>query len=404
MAVAVSATAAAAPKAEDGSFYARRYERQPSIVELMNLGRALFFSKRLSANGRLACASCHDPRYGYAAPNAQPVQLGGTRMRASGMRAVPALRYLQTVPPFAQNRFEEAPDDSEDQGPSGGYTWDGRVDSVHDQVSLPLLSPYEMGNPNPAELIARLRPGPLGDALRTTFGDSVFSDEARAFDALRWALEVYLQDPATFYPYTSAYDDWLRGKATLSAQAQRGLKWFNDPRKGDCARCHPSQSFGGAFPQFTDFGYAALGVPRNRAIPANADPKHFDLGLCGPLRVDLRDHPEYCGMFRAPSLRNVAVRKSYFHNGVFHELRRVIEFYAQRDTRPERWYPRAPSGMLLLFDDLPAPYWANVERGAPFGRHPGDPPALTSVEIDDLLAFLETLTDADLRAAARSQR
>lgn len=392
------APAAPGQPAVTSAFYARDYARTPTVAELTSLGRTLFYSPELSANGRLACASCHDPRYGFAAPNDRPVQRGGARLAAEGVRAVPALRYLQTLPSFAQHRFEEEPDDSQDQGPSGGYTWDGRADSAHDQARLPLLSAAEMGNPSPSALIRRIRDSALATPMREVFGPDVFDDPQRAFDALRWALEVFLQDPATFYPYSSRYDDWLRGRETLSAQELRGLRLFNDPRKGNCARCHPSQAFNGAFPQFTDYGYAALGAPRNRAIRANADPGYFDLGLCGPLRQDLRDHPEYCGLFRVPSLRNVAVRRSYFHNGVFHDLREVLQFYARRDSEPQRWYSRTSAGRLRVFDDLPRLYWDNIEREPPFGQKPGAPPALTDAELDDLLAFLKTLTDADLRS------
>ena len=91
----------------------------------------------------------------------------------------------------------------------------------------------------------------------------------------------------------------------------------------------------GTPPQFTDYGLVALGVPRNTAIPANSDPSFVDLGLCGPLRTDLRDRAVYCGRFKTPSLRNTATRRVFFHNGVFHSLRQVIEFYVQRDTNPE---------------------------------------------------------------------
>jgi cytochrome c peroxidase len=127
----------------------------------------------------------------------------------------------------------------------------------------------------------------------------------------------------------------------------------------------------------------ALGVPRNPAIPANADPAYFDLGLCGPVRTDLRDHPDYCGRFKTPSLRNVAVRTSFFHNGLVHDLRQAVAFYVERDSAPEKWYPHGK------FDDLPERYWENINTDPPFGPRP----ALTEAEIDDVVAFLGTLTD-----------
>ena len=131
--------------------------------------------------------------------------------------------------------------------------------------------------------------------------------------AILLSLEVFQQSPKDFYPYDSRYDAWLRHKGELTAREQRGLSLFNDPKKGNCASCHPNQIRQGAFPQFTDFGYAAVGLPRNKAIPANADRHYYDLGLCGPLRTDLQDKKEYCGMFRTPTLRNVATRRVFFH-------------------------------------------------------------------------------------------
>ena len=128
----------------------------------------------------------------------------------------------------------------------------------------------------------------------------MFADTALAFKGVLLALETFQQTPAEFYPYSSKYDAFLRHEASLSGDELRGLAAFNDPAKGNCARCHPSAVRAGAFPQFTDFGYAGVGVPRNMAIPANADPGYYDLGLCGPMRTDLEQRKEYCGLFRTP--------------------------------------------------------------------------------------------------------
>ena len=92
-------------------------------------------------------------------------------------------------------------------------------------------------------------------------------------------------------------------------------------------------------------------------------------------------------------MRNVATRRTFFHNGIFHDLTEAVAFYASRDTDPARWYPRDASGAVETFDDLPAAYRANVDREPPFDRHRGDKPALSDAEIADLVAFLKTLTD-----------
>jgi cytochrome c peroxidase len=115
--------------------------------------------------------------------------------------------------------------------------------------------------------------------------------------------------------------------------------------------------------------------------------------MCGPLRTDFLNQSDYCGLFKTPSLRNVDLRQSFFHNGEFHSLRQVVEFYATRDTNPEKWYPRAADGSINAYDDLPAAYLANLNTDPPFGGKPGDKPALNDAEIDDIVAFMKTLTD-----------
>ena len=171
---------------------------------------------------------------------------------------------------------------------------------------------------------------------------------------------------------------------------------------------------------FTDYSYEAIGVPRNAALPVNADHGYFDLGICGPARSDHKSLPgvpnAFCAMFKAPTLRNVTTRSVFFHNGVLHSLEQVLRFYNTRDTRPELWYPNVggkpkavndagfPSyglitsqylgGKVAKFDDLPLAFVRNVDKQMPLdGRKPGSTPPLTEQNIADLLCFLDTLTD-----------
>lgn len=372
--VPVVAPSASAPAP---AFYAAPFERKPDVATLTALGRALFADPTLSASGRMSCASCHDPAHAFAPANALAVQLGGADGRRPGLRAVPSLTYRQNVPPFSEHFSDTDGDDSVDQGPTGGRDWDGRASSAHEQAAGPLLSPFEMANTDSAAVVARLQASPNAQRFRDAFGTHVLDDTPLAWNGLLLALEVYQQNPAEFYPYDSKYDAFLRGRAELTSGEQRGLALFNDPTKGNCAVCHPSAIKHGAFPQFTDHGFIAIGVPRNPQIPANADPKYVDLGLCGPLRTDLAGHDEYCGLFKTPSLRNVATRRVFFHNGVFHSLGDAVRFYVRRDVIP----------------DLPERYRDNLNTDAPFDRRPGDKPALTEREIADVVAFLKTLTD-----------
>jgi cytochrome c peroxidase len=363
---------------------------------LTELGRALFFDPVLSGSGRMSCATCHVPGNGFAPDNDRPVQLGGKDLTQPGVRAVPALTYVQVTPQFTEHFFdsEEEGDESVDNGPTGGLMWDGRADRARDQARFPLLAPNEMANADAGAVVERVAASPHAAALKAIYGTDVFADKDRAFLGIVTALETFQQDPATFYPYSSKYDFYLKGQAKLTAAEARGLALFNAEDKGNCGSCHISEVRGdGTPPQFTDYGMIALGVPRNPAIPANADPRYFDLGLCGPIRTDFRGRADYCGLFKTPSLRNVALRKSFFHNGAFHSLKQAVAFYATRDTDPARWYPRRADGTVAVYNDLPPQYRANLNMDPPFGGKPGDRPALTDDEIDDIVAFLGTLTD-----------
>ena len=103
---------------------------------------------------------------------------------------------------------------------------------------------------------------------------------------------------------------------------------------------------------------------------------------------------DLCGAFKVPSLRNVALRPVFFHNGKFKTLKDALVFYVQRDTHPEKWYPANPDGSIKKFDDVPLKYRVNVNtKEVPYDRQPGDAPALNDAEIEDVIAFLKTLND-----------
>ncbi len=349
----------------------------------------MFFDTSLSASGKLACATCHDPRYAYGPPPGKALARGGKDMAQPGTRAVPSLRYLHGMPAFAeQHHFVDG-----DIGPVGGFTWDGRAGSLHEQAMVPLLAANEMANANPAEVGRKLAKASYAPRFAAVFGAAVLKDPERAFAAGLEALEAFQQDPAEFYPYTSKYDAYLRGEVELTEQEDRGVQLFKDPAKGNCASCHLGVSRAGRPPPFTDYDFANVGVPRNPRIAANRDPKYFDLGLCGPVRRDLAAKLEYCGFFRSPTVRNVALRDAFFHNGVFTSLRDVMHFYVERDLDPGKYYPRNPDGSIHKFDDMPPGSPLNIDKDAPLDRAPGAAPALTEAEIDDVIAFLETLTD-----------
>jgi len=348
------------------------------------LGEQIFRDQNLSASRRMSCQTCHEPVTGHASLKDAPAEFGGANLDLQGGRNVPGIRYLRFNGRF---RFDE------EGTPTGGFFWDGRVDSLAAQAGGPFLNPVEMAMPSKAAVVERLREAPYAGLFEAVFGAGVFNDVDRAYERMTFALEQYQREDEEFAAFTSKYDAYLAGRARLTPQEARGLALFEDEAKGNCAACHPSRPANGVPPLFTDFTYDALGVPRNPELVQNANPAFFDLGLCARAPGDLATRTELCGAFKVPSLRNVALRKRFFHNGKFDRLRDVVDFYVTRDTDPARWYPKV-NGAVMKFDDLPSALHGNVNTAEPpYDRQPGDAPALTPEEIDDVVAFLRTLTD-----------
>ncbi|MGF6957596.1 cytochrome c peroxidase [Paraburkholderia youngii] len=389
---AISTAAAATPPAATSA--------APSNKDMAEIGKLAFFDPSLSASGRQSCASCHSPDRAYGPPNGLAVQLGGADMKHYGTRAVPSLRYLRRVPIWTHTYASSAKERMEDGDnmPSGGYTWDGRFDRPADQAAFPLLNPDEMANADAAAVASRLSRSAYAARFRAVFGQDIFSRPADALAALGKSLERFQFDDPSFQPFDSKFDRVLDGKAQFTAPEARGFSLFVDPERGNCASCHlVDKGAAGAHPTLSDYNFQTLGVPRNPEIPANADPKYYDLGLCGPMRTDKTDNKWYCGMFRTPTLRNTATRQVFFHNGRFHTLEDALRFYVQRDTNPGKWYPHA--GGKQQFDDLPVQYQSNVDhRTAPMTNHKGGKPVWSDSDIRDVIAFLETLNDSDAEA------
>lgn len=352
------------------------------------IGRKIFADRNLSEPAGTSCASCHDPTSAYAGNNGSKRGVAaGSRENHFARRNTPSVLYLKFV-----RRFHFRWDEDEPLPEAfGGFFWDGRSDSIASLVRQPLLNPDEMGNRDPAQIAEKLAAAPYADDLRREFGD-VFTDPEKALAALGAAVEAFLLAPE-MAPFTSKYDAFIRGQAALSAIEAKGLAIFKDRQRGGCDACHKmnDRSPNPEFSLFTDYGYDIVGVPRNRSLPGNRHPQSYDLGLCE--RKDPRSHTDeerLCGAFRTPSLRNVATRTSFMHNGTFTNLRDVVGFYATRATHPARWYKAGVS-----FDDLPEKYRGQVNvTSVPYNRRPGQRPLLNDEDIDAIVAFLKTLTDA----------
>ncbi|MDR3417816.1 MAG: cytochrome c peroxidase [Nevskia sp.] len=398
---------------------------QPLSAPAM-LGRQIFADTALSVSGRQSCATCHVAAFAFAGdPTAagpdhgSPVPLGGPNMGLPGFRNTPSLMYLSFAPAF---HFDA------DGSPNGGFFRDGRAATLAEQAQAPFTTAFEMANADAAAVVARLRTRPYLADFEALYGAAVLDDPPAALQRMGLALAAFETEDAGFHPFSSKFDFWQKGQAQLTAQELHGLALFNNPAKGNCAACHSSTSADGNTPPlFTDFSYDNLGVPRNAAIPANADGgapaytpvdsgdgvhAYYDLGICGPFRDNGGlNTAANCGQFKVPTLRDIALTAPYFHNGRFATLQDAVGFYVRRDTDPQQWYPTAADGSVTKFDDLPALYGGlftvNVgDQGSdagyvgnvntaevPYNRRLGGTPALSPAEIEDLVAFLCTLTD-----------
>jgi cytochrome c peroxidase len=364
-----------------------RPPRAPEDAALVAVGKKIFADQALSEPAGTSCASCHDPARAFSGAHGSTIGVPlGSRPGHFARRTTPSVLYLRYVPKF--HYFED--DEALHPSPYGGFFWDGRADAIADLVRQPLFNPDEMNAGSPGRVAAKIARAPYASEFHAVLGRA--ADPESILRGIGKALEAYLtSDEMT--PATSRFDAWLRGEATLTPQEKLGLEAFKDPARGACSGCHRLNE-AGTDPQntmFTDYGFDSIGVPRNRALPGNRAPDAYDLGLCE--RKDKRTPSSddmFCASFRTPSLRNVAVRETFMHNAAFKKLRDVVAFYANRASSPERFYPPGQR-----FDDLPAKYRDNVNLSSrPYNRPEGGKPALSDEEIDAIVAFLETLTDA----------
>ena len=356
----------------------------PSAATPLSVSQALFAEKALSANGKMACASCHTDDNAHADATGTLLPLGGLNLDQQGFRSSPSLMYLTSNTAF---RFDA------NGLPFGGFNWDGRANSRAEHAAGPLLDSIEMANANVSAVAQKVRGLSYFNDFVSQFNVPKAATDQNIFEKLQTALQTYQELDTDYVLFNSKFDKVADGTATFTAAEQRGLAIFNNPNQGNCASCHTSiNGPNRERPLFTNFGYAAMGLPRNPLIQKNADPTFFDMGLCGPKRTDLSARTDLCGQFKVPTLRNIAVTAPYFHNASISTLSDAVGFYATRDIDPGRWYPSV-NGVVQKFNDLPSAYRGNVMSRAPFGQQRGARPLISAQDVEDLVSFLQTLTD-----------
>jgi len=338
----------------------------PALTPKQELGKLLFFETSLSTPPGQSCAQCHDPLVAFADPETElPVSRGAVHGLYGNRNDMP-VSYSMYVPALHK--------DEEEGIWVGGLFWDGRANSLAEQAQGPPLNPLEMANPDMNTIASRLEALPYADRFREIYGEEALATPQAAFDNMADAIAAYEQS-AEVNPFSSKYDHWLRGEASFTEQEERGFALFVSENKGNCVACHPHQSADENIPpMFTDFTYDNLGTPRNPenpfySLPAEFNPDGYDYKDLG-LGITVND-PNENGKFRVPTLRNIALTKPYMHNGVFKSLFSVLAFYNSRD--------------ITDWPDPEVRENVNTEEMGDLG--------LTNQEMEDIVAFLHTLTD-----------
>nr|WP_321455147.1 cytochrome c peroxidase [uncultured Cohaesibacter sp.] len=365
---------------------ASRAEDLPTLpsdkATLEGLGAALFFDENLSKNRNQACATCHSPDAGFADP--RPNGLDGAPGRAAslgdddrsiGDRNAPTASYASFSPEFHINK----------EGLYvGGQFHDGREPDLEGQAGGPPLNPIEMGMPDKASVVERLKENEeYLNGFKLLYGEDIFDEPDRAYRAMTEAIAAF-ERTDFFSPFDSKYDRYLRGEAEFTNEEELGRTLFFSQQFTNCNLCHQLQPRPGMKKEtFSNYQYFNIGVPVNTALRAqNGKGETFiDHGLLDNGAVDGQAED---GKYKTSTLRNVAVTGPYMHNGVFNDLETVIRFYNKYNSRAKKARINPETGM---------PWGAPEVDGTIDMEKLSEGPALDERRIKALVAFLKTLTD-----------
>jgi cytochrome c peroxidase len=339
------------------------------------LGKLIFEDKNLSSPIGQSCGSCHQSKNFFADPG-QAVSAGADSHLFANRNA-PSISYVKFNPDLFWNKEESLW--------IGGFFHDGRAKTLQEQAGGPFLNPLEMGNKTMAEVVAKVKGSDYKIVFEQLYGTNIWQNSDAAFNAITAAIVAYEQGPE-FATFSSKYDYYLQGKVQLTTQEKRGLELFEAEDKGNCAACHPSQaSAENPQPLFTDYSYDNLGQPANKNLAFYKmdnlfNPQglaYIDKGLANNPHID-NAHEEK-GKFKVATLRNIAKTAPYLHNGLFDNLKEVVDFYNQRDLDSKK----SPTERR----------WAQAEVQENVNDEELGDLKLTPEEVDALVAFMETLTD-----------
>ncbi|HFC53115.1 MAG TPA: tryptophan tryptophylquinone biosynthesis enzyme MauG [Gammaproteobacteria bacterium] len=256
--------------------------------ERITLGKMLFFDPRLSGDGNMSCATCHNPAFGWS--DGLPT--------ARGHKSMVLGRATPTVINTAYNTIQ---------------MWDGRKRDLEDQATGPMEASVEMNSD--FDRLFRFLNGNRGysEAFAKAYPGEGINKETLAKAIASFERTILSND--------SPFDRWVKGDASAMTEQQvRGFRIFVDPNKGNCAICHSA-------PNFTDNGFHNLGLASDAG--EDADPGRF---AQKPIKI-------LKGAFKTPTLRDVALTAPYFHDGSAQTLMDVVEHYVRGGVVKERLSP-----------------------------------------------------------------
>lgn len=297
----------------------------------IELGRKLFFDPILSRDGKMACATCHDPKKGFS--DGLPTSL--TNAGIPGKRNSPTL--LNVV--YATRYFHDV-----------------RTDRLSLQMDHVVYNKDEFAT-NYDEMIGKLN---QSEEYQRIFNE-VYGSKKITKQNVTNAMSRYVSSLRSF---NSAFDKYVRGETkTISESVKRGYNLFQG--KAACATCHFAPTFAGVVPPFYDETETeVLGIPKLFKEPyeLDNDPGRYTNGII------MEKAPFYERSFKTPTLRNIELTGPYMHNGSFQTLEEVIDFYD------------AGGGIGVGLD-------------VPYQTLPSDSLHLTDREKEDIIHFLKALTD-----------
>ncbi len=340
-----------------------------------NLGQALFFDVSLSQNQTQSCSTCHNPEFAFVDPRDngidKMVSLGDDG-KSLGDRQAPTASYAMFSPKFHYDKKKKKY--------IGGQFFDGRERDLAGQAGGPPLNPVEMGMKDKKSVVERLKKNDFYvKSMKTLYGDDIFEDTDKAYLMMTKSIEAYEQT-YEFAPFDSKYDRYLRGEYELSPLEDLGKSLFFSNNNTNCSTCHMLKGEDRKGETFTNYEYHNIGVPINKIVRAkNGSKKGFiDDGLLANPHVS--DKKEQ-GKYKVPTLRNIAVTAPYMHNGVFKDLKTVVEFY-DKYNNPER----------TINPETKKP-WDDAEVKHSIALKELRAKKLSDRKVDALVAFMKLLTD-----------